>query len=665
MRNRRSDYIFLFLVLGSCLLGMAGCGTQKKLETMRATSLTAQLLLADESKKMEAPSDMPKGPAAKDTIMVVDFEGREMLLMNAVKDDETGEMVAHDVLEAAYVTARFRNIAERHGKVDIAFQVIVPAGMQDSKWQLRFYPDMFVLGDSIRLDPVIITGNEYRRAQLKGYQQYNRFMDRIVSDTTKFINFWQLEIFIERNFPSIFAFKTDSTEVSDEQFYSVFGVSEKEAVDHFTNQLAKKINNRRIARKGKMFAKYVKSPIVSEGLRLDTVLKAGNGDFVYEYVQTINTRPTLRKVDVVLSGDVWEQDKRLYDVPRTDPLTFYISSLSAFVDETEHYLTEVIERRAAANTSCNIVFAVGKDNIDLSLGKNEVEFGRIKDYLSDLMNNTSFDLDSLVVTATASPEGSVQANAKLSQKRGESIVKYFKSYVRNYQDSLDRDYGFAVDEEGTIHKRERSEIDFVAHNIPENWEMLDRLVDRDTVMTASMKENYSKLRTNTNPDLAEGQMKSQPYYKYMKESLYPRLREVRFDFHLHRKGMVKDTVHTTVLDSTYMNGVQAIRDRDYETAAVLLAPYQDYNLAIAYINLDRNASAMAILQDMERTPQVNYMLAILYARRGDDRLAVQHYIHSCQQDPSFVHRGNLDPEIAVLIKKYDLNKQEDEFEYSF
>ena len=55
--------------------------------------------------------------------------------MNAIRD-ENGEMVAHDRITASYVTARFRNVAERHGKVDIAFDVRVPAQMLDSRWQL-------------------------------------------------------------------------------------------------------------------------------------------------------------------------------------------------------------------------------------------------------------------------------------------------------------------------------------------------------------------------------------------------------------------------------------------------------------------------------------------------------------------------------------------------
>ena len=97
------------------------------------------------------------------------------------------------------------------------------------------------------------------------------------------------------------------------------------------------------------------------------------------------------------------------------------------------------------------------------------------------------------------------------------------------------------------------------------------------------------------------------------------LRQVNFHFHLHRKGMVKDTVMTTILDSTYMSGVQAIKDRDYEKALELLMPYGDYNAAVACCALDRNLNALGILEKCEKTAQVNYMLALLYSRQGDDR----------------------------------------------
>ena len=137
----------------------------------------------------------------------------------------------------------------------------------------------------------------------------------------------------------------------------------------------------------------------------------------------------------------------------------------------------------------------------------------------------------------------------------------------------------------------------------------------------------------------------------------PNTGTVRFTFALHRKGMVKDTVHTTELDTVYMRGVEAIRDHDYELALTYLAPYQDYNTAVAYVALDRNLSALKILEGMPRTGPVDYMLALLYARQGDERKAVQYYLDACGRDRSYVSRGNLDPEISALIRRYNLHAE--------
>ena len=657
MRVRTRIYV---VTIGIILF--SACGTQKKIRDLHLNAAKATLALAQEQ---EFIPDIRKEMVAKrDTFTVKDGD-REILIMKAIKD-ENGEMVAHDVLDAAVVTARFRNVAERHGKVDIEFQVIVPQSMQDSKWQLRFYPDMFIMQDSIRLAPVIITGNDYRRAQLKGYQQYERFLASIVTDSTKFINYHLLEIFLQRNIPQLYAFKTDSTTVSDEQFASVYGVTEQQAVEHYTNSIAKRYNSRKMARRERMYRRYVKVPIVTEGLKLDTVLQNVNGDFIYHYTQTIQTRPKLRKVDVILSGDIYESDQRIYTIPRSEPLTFYISSLSTFVDNRERYLTKVIERRVEANTACYIEFTSGSSTVDERMGNNPGEIARIKDNLISLMNNEVFDLDSIIVTSSASPEGSSSFNDRLSRKRSESIGDYFSCWMKHYQDSLDAERGFEVDELGNVIVRERTSIPMTGRSNGENWRMLDRLIEKDTVLTAEQKLEYGELQEIKDIDIRERRMQGKPWYKHVRERLYPRLRTVRFDFHLHRKGMVKDTVHTTVLDSVYMDGVQAIRDRDYERALTLLRPYGDYNTAIAYLCMDYNASAMQILERLEKTAQVNYMLAVLYSRRGEEQKAVECYVRSCSQDPTYVHRGNLDPEISVLIKRYGLNAQpEDEFEYSF
>ena len=68
--------------------------------------------------------------------------------------------------------------------------------------------------------------------------------------------------------------------------------------------------------------------------------------------------------------------------------------------------------------------------------------------------------------------------------------------------------------------------------------------------------------------------------------------------------------------------------------------------------MDYNASALEILRELDPTPQVNYMLAIVHSRMGHPREAVDCYRRSCEADPYFVHRGNLDPEISALIRTY-------------
>ena len=636
------------------------CATQQKLKDIRETNRDAQLKLSDEVSNLP---ELKVKQITKDTLMIKDEDGSDILIMKAVKDSETGEMVAADVLEAARVEARFRNVAERKGKIDLSFDVIVPEDMVDSKWQLRFHPDMFILEDSIRLESVVITGAKYRKAQLRGYQQYERFLARIISDTTKFINLDALEIFLKRNIPQVYAFKTDTTFVSDEQFYSQYGVSEQEAVEHYTNTLAKNRNERRKANKDAMYKKYVKAPIITEGLRLDTIITNPDGDFVYHYVQTINTRPKLRKVDIILSGEMWEQDEKLYSMPRSEPLTFYISSLSAFTDNTERYLTKVIERQVAANTEGKIDFELGKADVKVDLGENLYEIQKIKTTLADLLNNETFDLDSILVSATASPEGSLALNRSLANRRSESVSKYFNEFMKEYSDSLVLEAGISMDIDGTHieNTKKIQEIRFTPRSIPENWDDLYMFVQHDPVLNVDQKDEFNKIfNEESDLDRRDTKLKGTDFYSYLKDAVYPRLRTVKFNFYLHRKGMVKDTVHTTVLDSTYMRGAQALRDMDYETAVVLLGPYRDYNAAVAFMALDRNLSALEILEGMERTPELNYLLAILYSRTGEPEKAVECYIRACNEDRAYVYRGNLDPEISVLIETYGLNEEEED-----
>lgn len=663
MKALKTIRILWALSVVCCLAFVSSCATQKKLQRLQnGETPQVQLTLGNQ------PDYLPKvdetSSVTRDTLKVKDDDGRELIVMKAIKDEESGEMVATDVIQAAKVTARFRNVAERNGRVDLAFQVIVPQSMRDSRWQLRFYPDMFMLGDSVRLDPVIITGAAYRKAQLRGYQMYEKFLSKIVNDSTKFINVRQLEIFLKRYIPQVFSYKTDTSFVSEQEFYSAYGVSERQAVEHYTNRFAKNLNKRRKAKMDKMHRKYIKSPIVTEGIRLDTVMISDDGEFIYNYVQTINTRPKLKKVDIILSGEIYEQDKRLYNIPRSEPLTFYISSISAFVDNTERYLTKVVERRAMANTESRIDFELGKSDIKPEYGRNLEEIAMIERTLASLVENATYDLDSITVRATASPEGPYAVNRRLAQRRSELVSSWFGKYVKSYRDSLVSARGVFAELGSDSFKDDSgglSDVVFTPRCIPENWDDLLTLVASDIVMNDNQKEEFVRIcESEKEPDRREVMLRKCTFYNYMKETLYPRLRTVKFNFYLHRKGMVKDTIHTTVVDSLYMEGVQALHDMDYASALSRLLPYGDFNAAVACVGMDRNATAMKILESLPDSDKVNYLMAILYSRAGDYQNAVNHYLKACHQNPSFVFRGNLDPEIYVLIKTYGLNSQEED-----
>ena len=122
---------------------------------------------------MYVPEDEPEEDEFKevtiDSIRSTLAEGP--VIMNAIRDTETGEMVATDVINASRVVARFRNVAERLGRVTIGFDIVVPSAMSDSRWQIKMHPVMHIAGDTLSLEPVYITGSAYRARQLRGYER--------------------------------------------------------------------------------------------------------------------------------------------------------------------------------------------------------------------------------------------------------------------------------------------------------------------------------------------------------------------------------------------------------------------------------------------------------------------------------------------------------------
>lgn len=612
-------WLAVVVIVALCL----SCSPYRRIQKIRSGEVKIGL-----SVPAEPPAEEDDGADIKiDSIRGSLSEGP--IIMNAIRDSETGEMVASDVIVASKVTARFRNVAERAGYVTIGFDITVPAAMADSRWQLKVRPMMRILADTLELDPVYITGSGYRAAQLRGYERYRAFLATIITDTADFVHLRQLEVFLERHFPETYAMKNDSSLISEPMAENLFGVTQRDALYHYTSHLRRTINERRKLRAARLYDRYVKDPIVTEGIRLDTVLVSADGDFTYCYEHTFKSRPNLRKVMVALDGDLYEMGEHLTALPFPDELTFYISSLSSLADMTTRYRMTIMERMVYDNTKALIDFEVGKAVIDTLLGDNASEICRVRRCIENVLARDDLELDSLVIVASCSPEGSFESNRRLSQARSKAVLEHIGGYVpEEWRDSL------------------------IASSLPENWSQLALLVENDTVISPDMRKNISSMIASMkNPDRTEKELSRLSEYRYLREKLYPQLRSVRFDFYLHRKGMQKDTIHTTEIDSVYMAGLQALTDLDYKRAVGILRPYDDYNAALAFMSADYNHSALDVLGRLDdRDPKVCYLMAMVLARLGQLEEAMKYFELCIAYDPYMEHRANLDPEMHQLVK---------------
>ena len=604
------------------VLLVISCSSYRKLERIRSGEVRMGLGVSEdkplEDETPEVDIDSIRGSLAEGPI-----------LMNAIRDSETGEMVATDIISASRVVARFRNVAERGGLVSISFDVIVPEEMKDSKYQLKIWPYMTVAGDTLGLDPLYITGEKYRSKQIRGYERYRAFLASIISDTTDFIRVGQLEVFLARNFPQTYAMKNDSSLVDDIKAESLFGVTQTQAVEHYTRMWQVRANERRKGMKEKMFAKYVRDPLAVEGIRLDTVLTASSGDFIYRYVHTFRPPPRVKRIEVLLRGRLYENGLEVAQLPFPENIAFYISSLNGLVEDKIKYKIVVLERKAYDNTKALLDFRQGSAEMDTLMGDNASELRRVRKCMEQVISNEEFELDSLKITASCSLEGSFELNKRLSGARAETVRKVLKdAFPQQWQEKVQ------------------------TAALPENWEQFSLLVANDTMLTESVKKRIeSQVKTaSKRPDAAEAALAKLSEYRYLREKIYPKLRSVKFEFYMHRVGMLKDTVHTSEVDSVYMHGLEALKDMDYKGAVTLLKPYRDYNCALALASADYNHTALDVLQELPvDNPKVCYLMAIVLSRLDQKKEASKYLDLSIAYDPMFKYRANLDPELSGYI----------------
>ena len=322
------------------------------------------------------------------------------------------------------------------------------------------------------------------------------------------------------------------------------------------------------------FNRFVKFPY-PEDARLDSVVER-RGMMTYYYSEEVPTDETSKRMTVTLEGKVVGIDDSAYRLPPSDTLSYVVSSMLSFVDTLPRYRIKVIDKYITVTDRNYIRFLVGRTEVVDTLGDNRRQLDKIAGLMRQIVEQEEFYVDTITLTATASPEGSYAANERLARGRAEALKRY-----------LVKRYGRQIDTMLTVRW------------VAEDWEELVRLIKGSRELP-HRDEILSLIAAEKNPDLRE-RMIRQRYpaaYARIRSELYPHLRAVNIRYDLRRKGMVKDTIHTTELDTAYARGVELLQRRKYARALYILNDYNDRNTVVAHLSMGHDERALELLASL-------------------------------------------------------------------
>ncbi len=160
-----------------------------------------------------------------------------------------------------------------------------------------------------------------------------------------------------------------------------------------------------------------------------------------------------------------------------------------------------------------ISFPVGSSKIDMMLDSNMLEMRRLRAMLNGILDDTSNVVDSIVITASNSPEGDYAYNEMLAISRAASVKK-------------------ALMQGSDFNPKLSDKV--ITRYIPENWQML-----KSYIKSSNIRDKKQVLEAISKPQLAnrEKSMLSLPQYPYLKEHIFPLLRYVKYQIFYHSTQM--------------------------------------------------------------------------------------------------------------------------------
>lgn len=562
------------------IITFTGCKITGHIERKQYNSKLQHVPRDIVKQQQEASYNAVKARFDQDTLKEkTDLEDKQSIFDPAnFQKDLNGKLVASIQAQTVSVVSSTRVLAERDGKVEIDFIITMPKELQGASQNIVITPQLHRADTIVNLEPLQVRGGLFSMLQERGYWRYGKFRENLM------------------------ALRHGNLSAADS------------------------------AQLKWVFEQYVNHPYLDRA-RFDSVASKKE-TISYYYTQTVKVVEGDKKLQLTLDGMINGLDGSQYHLPPDDTISFNISTMLFFVDPAVRYKVKVVEKFAVVNDRNYLSFKVADSRIIDTLGDNRRQLEKIKDMMNQMMLQHDYYIDTIMLTAAASPEGSAKLNDNLARKRVEALQDYLKEQYR------------------------LPELDTLLHvrSIGENWRDMRRLV----IGNGRIKEREKILEIIDNTDdldQRENMIRNRfaADYKYLRDSIYPQLRTVDFRYNLRRIGMIKDTVHTTIVDSDYMNAVEDMRARHYGKAAEVLLNYRDQNSAVVMLSLGYNTAAYDVLFSLPETPTINYLKAIICARLGKFEEGLKYYKLACDVDESWEFRGRLDPEISSLLINEEKN----------
>ena len=369
-----------------------------------------------------------------------DDKGEEHLVKQVSHDSVTGENMTLIELSEVTVMAKSKQVAERNGKINLDFLVTVPGELINNKWQVQLTPVAYKPSDTLYLDKIFLSGADFAKMQEKGYMRYRVFMNSIIPDSLymqrlldskgykkalaeleeEYFQAWKHEVIAKERWVdwsdktnarfALFNYKMERNRQAIAGYNSILeslpaywmrreidgkyipskwkmfaegnykirtrSITPEDSAaitERFTDYKKIAENQKRKEQAGAMYEKYVRFPY--EPARLDTVIRQGNS-FVYYYKQELPATENTKKIELTLDGQILSRDEVRTQLPPSDTITYYISSMVQFLDRTPRYRKKIITRKDEVSLRAYVTYKTGSTGFDEKTGNNKAEIDK-------------------------------------------------------------------------------------------------------------------------------------------------------------------------------------------------------------------------------------------------------------------------------------------------